>query len=505
MARSLLNHSVLIALGLGFVGAIGCSGGGTTTTGSSGTGGDVGAGGSTTTTSTATATSSASSTATASASSSAGTGGSGGMGTTSATGTGGMGTGGAAASSSATSSGTGGDPNDLDLDLDGWSVNEGDCCDIKGNCGEPELVNPGAFESLGNGVDDDCDASTLDNVVPTDCAPPALTVPTSSDDLIKAMDLCQFTTMAAPKPMKKWGVIHTDLLLADGTGVVVPKDLQVGVLANYGTNVVPRKGPTMAAISSGTARDAGDPGYVHPQNGTLMGQSGTYNANTLVGVPAPWLAAHNGVVPSPGNCPVCSGATCSQAFDSVNLKAQIRVPTNAKSFSYSFKFYTAEYPEFVCQQFNDFFLTLLKSTWKPAPVKACMIGSDCESGTCTAGMCVQAAPLPADSNISFDGQKNAVSVNNGFFEVCFPAVGAPAGSCPSGTFDLVGTGMGGWGNNLKDGGGTEWLINDAPVVPGETMEIQFVTWDAGDHNVDSLVLLDKFRWKVTPSTIGVHH
>ena len=506
MARLLLNHSVLIALGLGFASAIGCSGGGTTGTGSTGTGGVGGAGDTTssaTSTSTSTSTSTASTTASSSASttaSSSTSSGTGGMGT-GGMGTGGMGTGGATASSSA---GTGGDPNDVDNDGDGWSVNEGDCCDTPGNCDTPALVNPGAFEYLGNGVDDDCDPSTLDNVVPADCAPPALTTPTSSDDLIKAMDLCQTTTLAPPKPMKKWGVIHTDLLLADGTKVIIPNDLQVGVLGKYGTNVTPRKGPTMAAISSGTARAVGDPGYVHPQNGSLMGQSGNYDAKTQVGVPAPWLAAHNGVVPSPGNCPVCSGATCAQAFDSVNLKAQIRVPTNAKSFSYSFKFYTAEYPEFVCQQYNDFFITLLTSTWTPAPVKACLMGSDCESGTCTGGMCVKAAPLPADSNIAFDAAKNAVSVNNGFFEVCFPAVNAPAGACPSGTFDLVGNGMGGWGNNLKDGGGTEWLINDAPVVPGETMTIQFVTWDAGDHNVDSLVLLDKFRWNVTPSLPGVH-
>ena len=508
MARSLLNHSVLIALGLGLASAIGCSGGGTTGTGSTGTGGSGGSG---TTTSTATATSSATSSASSSASvsssaSTSGTGGSGG-GASSASGNGGMGTGGSG-TSSATTSGTGGDPNDLDLDGDGWSVNEGDCCDTPGNCDTPALVNPGAFEYLGNGVDDDCDSNTMDNVVPTDCAPPALTVPTSSDDLIHAMDLCQGTTESPPKPTKKWGVISTGLLLADGTNVSVPKDLQVGVLANYGTNVTPRKGPTMAAISSGTARDAGDPGFVHPQNGVLMGQSGNFNANTQVGVPAPWLAAHNGVVPSPGNCPVCNGANCAQAFDSVNLKARIRVPTNAKSFSYSFKFNTAEYPEFVCQQFNDFFITLLKSTWKPAAAKACLVGSECESGTCTGAMCVPAAPLPADSNIAFDAAKNAVSVNNAFLEVCFPAVNAPPGACPSGTQDLVGTGMGGWKTgmveNLKDGGATEWLINDAPVVPGETIEIQFVTWDAGDHNVDSLVLLDKFRWNVTPSLPGVH-
>jgi hypothetical protein len=513
MARSLLNHSVLIALGLGLAGAIGCSSSGTSssTTGSGGTGG---VGGSGTSTSTASSTSSStssvtSSSVTSSASSSAsGTGGSGGGGTStasaSASGTGGMGTGGAG-----TSSGTGGDPNDVDVDGDGWSPNEGDCCDTPSSCNKPVLVNPGAFEYLGNGVDDDCDPTTLDNVVPSDCAPPALTVPTSSDDLIKAMDLCQFTTATPPKPKKKWGVISTALLLADGTSAVVPKELQVGVLANYGTNVVPRKGPTMAAISSGTARDMGDPGYVHPQNGSLVGQTGNYNAGTQVGVPPPWLAAHGNIVPSPGNCPACTTSTCAQAFDSVNLKATIRVPTNAKSFSYSFKFYTAEYPEFVCQKYNDFFITLLKSAWVPAAPVTCAVMSqtaDCESGVCDPQslMCVQAQPLPLDKNISFDGLHNAVSVNNGFFDVCFPSVGAPAGACPSGTADLVGTGMGGWGTNLKDGGGTEWLINDSPVVPGETMEIQFVTWDAGDNNVDSLVLLDKFRWNVTPSAIGVH-
>jgi len=408
-----------------------------------------------------------------------------------------------------TSTGTGINPNDVDIDGDGWTANEGDCCETDVNCDKPTLVNPGAFEYLGNDIDDDCDSSTSDTVIPADCTPPALTVPTSSDDLIKAMDLCQTTTESPAKKKQKWGVIETSLLLADGSTLIAPKELQAGVLANYGTNVAPRKGTTFAALSSGTARDANDSGYVHPQNGVLAGQSGNYDAKTKVGVPAAWLAAHGGVVPSPGNCPACNGAECANAFDSIKLRARIRVPTNAKSFSYSFKFYTAEYPEFVCQQYNDFFITLLKSTWTPnmavVPCTAMTQGADCESGTCNANnTCAIAAPLPTDKNIAFDGQHNAVSVNNGFFEVCFPAVNAPAGACPSGTQDLVGTGMGGWLNNLKDGGGTEWLINDAPVVPGEKMEIEFVTWDAGDHNVDSVVLLDKFRFNVTPSAAGVH-
>ena len=171
----------------------------------------------------------------------------------------------------------------------------------------------------------------------------------------------------------------------------------------------------------------------------------------------------------------------------MNLKARIRVPTNAKSFSYQFKFYSAELPEYLCQKYNDFFVALLQSAWKPDP---------------TANP--PDAPLPADHNIAFDAQGNPVSVNNGFFQVCFPPYGAPAGTCPSGTLELVGTGMGGWGSSLVDGGGTDWLTNEAPVVPGETIEIQFMIWDAGDHKVESLVLLDHFRWSIKPSTVSVH-
>jgi hypothetical protein len=377
------------------------------------------------------------------------------------------------------SSSTGVDPNDLDQDGDGWTPNQGDCCDTPGiHCANPELVNPGAFEYPGNNVDDDCDSATLDNVAPPDCSPAALATPTSSDDLVHAMDLCQATTENPPLPQKKWGVISSALLLADeATALTAGNNVQVGVLSSFGTNVKPKKGAVMAALSSGTARAEGDPGYMHPQNGAQAAQKGNYNANTQVAGPANYLAAHNNKFPSPQACPACQGNNCNQTFDSVNLKVRIRVPTNAKSFSYDFKFYSAEYPEYLCQQFNDFFIALLKSS---APM------------------------LPVDGNIAFDANQNPVSVNNGFFQVCFPAVGAPPGSCPSGTLDLVGNGMGGWAGNLKDGGGTDWLTNDAPIVPGETMEIEFVTWDAGDHNVDSLVLLDHFRWNLTPSMVGVH-
>lgn len=409
--------------------------------------------------------------------------GGGGSSTTSGGGDGGAG--GATVASTVMSSSSTGMLNDQDGD--GWTVADGDCCDVTGtpDCTEPEKVNPGAFEYIGNQVDDDCDPTTSDSVPAADCSPAALMTPTTSLALAKAMDLCQFTSENPPLPQKKWGVVATDLTLADGTST--PANVQVGVLANYGTNVTPKKGSTMASLSSGTARDEGDAGYVHPENGVQAGQIGNFNGNTEVSVPTEYLAAHGGTVPNPPACPACNNTVCTHAFDSSRFRMRIRVPTNAQSFSYALKFYTAEYPEYDCQQYNDFFLTLLDSSWVPDPLAN-----------------PPQTPLPLDKNIAVDALGNAVSVNNAFLDVCFPDFGAPPGSCPGGTLELIGTGMGGWNGALTDGGGTGWLVNEAPVVPGETIELEFIIWDAGDHNVDSLVLLDKFRWQIDPAEVGLH-
>lgn len=500
MARSLVAGSLFALIGAAMF--VGCSsdpdpsettssgGTGSTSSGAGGTGGVGGQGGEVTASSSSTSSGGAGGEA-------AGGGGPGGTGTGGVGGAGGgaAGAGGAGGTGGGTTGvgGAGGSPLPImDEDKDGWTIEDGDCCDSvnSGNCENPELVNPGAFEYLGNQVDDDCDQSTLDDVVPEPCSKKeenALVTPTSSGELVEAMDLCQYTFENVALPDKKWGVISTGLYLADGSANSPPKDVQVGVLSNFGPNVVPKKGTTMAALSTGTARDEEDINHVYPQNGNTAGQVGNYNASTGVSAPPAYLAGNNGALPSPANCPVCSGANCTKAFDSVSLKARIRVPTNARSFSYNFKFYSAEFPEFTCQQYNDFFVTLLTSSWTPNP-----------------NAMPPEKPLPADKNIAFDAQKNPVSVNNAFFEVCFPPPGALAGTCPGGTLELIGTGMGGWGGNVKDGGGTAWLTNDAPVVPGETIEIEFIIWDAGDHNVDSVVLLDKFRWNITPSQVGVH-
>jgi hypothetical protein len=354
-----------------------------------------------------------------------------------------------------------------DLDGDGWTACNGDCCDVAGpNCGSPKLVNPGAFEVVGNGVDDDCDPATSDVNAAAACSAAAKFGGVGPSDMANAMDICQVTQANAPLATKKWGLLNASFRMADGAVppaavLTTIQNSQTAILQNYGTGgVSPHKGTTMAGMSSGWMRDANDPGY-----------AGTASSFVFSATPPPpaYLAAHAGNLPSSagcsGNCPAGSNA-----YDPVNLRLQLRVPTNAKSFSYDFRFFSAEYWSWQCTSYNDFYLAILQTG---------------------------APGLPADKNITFDANNNPVSVNNGFFQVC---VQKGCNTCPSGTGELAGTGME-LGNT---GGGTTWLTTDSPIVPGETMTLELMVFDVSDSTLDSLVLLDNFRWSLQPAVVGTH-
>ncbi|MEP7122275.1 MAG: choice-of-anchor L domain-containing protein [Byssovorax sp.] len=372
-----------------------------------------------------------------------------------------------------------------DADGDGWTTCNGDCCDSPGpGCPSPAQINPGAFEVVGNGVDDDCDPSTSDINPATACAPAAKFATVTSLDVAQAMDICQTTTANAPLPTKKWGLISSQQILPNN---VVPtaaelaniQNNQTALLTDYGAVIVPHKGPTMAGISSGYMRDQTDPlptgqAQFTPPNG---GKAFTA-AVSFTPIPSPlsplgfYLSKHAGGLPASVGCNVNGCPAGSGANDPASVQLKIRVPTNANSFSYDFRFFSAEFQSFQCTTFNDFYLAILTS---------------------------QAPGIPADHNISFDSLKNAVSVNNGFFQVCVPKGGA-CGACPFGNSELALTGM----QLNNTGGGTTWLTTDAPVLPGETITLDLMIFDVSDHLLDSLTLLDNFRWNVQTAVVGTH-
>ncbi len=222
----------------------------------------------------------------------------------------------------------------------------------------------------------------------------------------------------------------------------------------------------MLGLSSGHMRVPGQPGFcVDP-----LTKEPSQNCETLNKGPAP-----EGF---PQKVIGCAPAT--EINDDIALELKLRAPSNATGYKFNFKFYSFEFPEWVCSNFNDQFIALVS----PPPLGA------------------------INGNISFDSTNNPVSVNIAFFDVCDPATKSlyskkgcdgckkpPNPYCPKSTDELLGTGMLGGAN---DGGGTSWLETTAPVKGGAEITIRFSIWDTGDHNLDSHVLIDSFQWIATP-------
>jgi hypothetical protein len=335
-----------------------------------------------------------------------------------------------------------------DKDKDGFSTQDGDCNDCDAN------ANPGAYDVAKNNVDEDCNGKPDDT--PVDCDS-AITGVGDNDPLngARAIGLCQKATAGD----KKWGVLEAKWVMADGSPGM--NDLGHGMLPKFGPNVNCQEGKRMLGLSSGTAREPTDSDYA---------DVGGEDMNTQSPPPAGF----------PVDSPSCPGnnTTGTTANDPAALEVKLRVPTNAKSFSFNFNFYTYEWPDFVCSSFNDSFVVLQS----PAPPNAKL------------------------GNISFDSQGNPVSVNNGFVDACGCDSGPPCQAdvktfpCSLGTGILQGTGFGKDTTQWDDHAATGWLETKSPVTPGSEITLRFAIWDAGDHSLDSTVLVDNFVFSADEAT-----
>jgi len=95
-----------------------------------------------------------------------------------------------------------------DHDGDGFSGADGDCNDCDKN------INPGTFDVVGNGVDEDCSGTPDDE--PTNCDGNLKIDSLDGFDGAKAMDLCRKTTTMATGKLRTWGVTSAKYMLPDG-------------------------------------------------------------------------------------------------------------------------------------------------------------------------------------------------------------------------------------------------------------------------------------------------
>jgi hypothetical protein len=341
--------------------------------------------------------------------------------------------------------------------------------------------NPLNYDIPGNNCDDDDDGK-IDNRITCDTGgvPSGLSAAGTAADFAAAIELCHVADAT------HWGVVsatYTNGHTQTGPG---PDQFgqQHGVLTTFGTVVVPREGAALAALSSGSAT-AEDSDFIadgQDATGAFKGdKNGMQNASTCGSNPLSCIGANgnSGDVPS-GFPKAATGCPNSNTVnDVIDVQLKIKVPINANGVTFDFNFFSGEWPDYVCSQYNDSFIAYLQS-------------SAFNGGT--------------PNNISFDANSNPISVNNSLFGVCTPNVqtgcdGTTTGTsvCGSGPNELSGTGFlnsGTWCADTSTGGGaTGWLTSAAPVKPGETISLEFIIWDTGDWNYDSSVLIDDLFWQ----------
>jgi len=364
-----------------------------------------------------------------------------------------VGSGGAAGGSTSSGS-TCSNPQNTDDDGDGYTEMQGDCNDCDPN------VSPGSVEVIGDTTsptyvpaDEDCNMKV--DEAPPSCETDAVD---SMDPFAaaRAVELCKVSTTP-----NDWGVVSAAWVLPDGSPSNNSNEFHLGhgIVSAFGQNILPQAGTKMFVVSSGTARQPTDPGY---------SSVGGFNKNYTCGHPQGF----------PKESPACPGVITGTPHDGTAVELQIRVPKNANGFSFDFDFYTYEWPNFICSQYNDFFVAIL-------------------------------SPIPmgqTDGQISFDSQGNPISVNNAFMTVCGCSGGPPctAGgksfTCPNGTNELVGTGFDEFGSWHA---ATSWLKTQAPADPGSVIKIRWGAYDSGDGVLDSTALVDNWRWIAKEGTVVV--
>ncbi len=355
----------------------------------------------------------------------------------------------------------------IDIDGDGFTYCTGDCCETTWECTTPERVGPGSFEVPSNGIDDNCNGTVDEESSGCDVGLNA----DSSDplDLGKAIDLC------LAENESEYGLVSARIVFPNGNEMSDPYS---GPDGNGGTT----NNPSIAVPGSAYSILPGMGNFVKPTQGTNFLILSTGQAKTKIdnldtdnltesSAPEDWYLFHDSKFPDSPNCGLLAESPGENPVrDSVMLELVVRAPNNAAAFSIDINFHSAEFPEYVCKGFNDFFVMLLDSTFTSTDMNL---------------------QNPADKNLAMDENKNSVGINlakSGLFKVCknkvFPPTNFPG--CLDDT-ELQGTGFEGHG-------ATGWLVSRGNIVPGEEFKIRMAIWDTGDHIYDSLVVLDNFKW-----------
>ena len=337
--------------------------------------------------------------------------------------------------------------NGTDCDGDGVGACS-DCCESTETCPDPKNAwDPETHNCSYSG----------ETEISEECESDISATSTDPMDYAKALGICKTTT----EDSSDWGLIEAKITVPNGSSA--PHANSNGLVSKFGNVIVPKAGSYMLALTSGKI-----------SNNKF--QTYEYQGVTS-GAPSDWLEKHSNKFPS---APVCNqnsdiNANNVDVKDAVMLTLKIRTPQTAKSFSFNIYFLSKEYSTYVCSKFNDFFISLLNSGYTSTDPNL---------------------QNPADMNLAMDANGNPVGINlapAGLFTQCkvqstiTNSYGTFDASSCTGTDELQGTGF-------ESNGGTGWLTTRGNVKGGEIITLRLAIWDLSDDRLDSLVLIDNFKW-----------
>ncbi len=299
-----------------------------------------------------------------------------------------------------------------------------------------------------------------------------------ASDFAKAIGICPVSVDAT-----HWGLVSATYSSGHSyqDAGAANFEQQHGILPAFGSVLLPREGSMMGVLSSGsaTATDTDTGPFFKGGKAGMQGVGGVLGTTGNSGDLPPGF---------PQTYPGCP-AVSTVVNDLIDVRLQIRVPTNATGMAFDFNFMSSDWPDYVCSSFNDGFIAYLSS------------------GAFNGG-------TPA--NMAKDANGNPVTINAPTLPVCTAGTqlacasgagdaGAPTSTCVSGPTSLNGTGYaedtaGDAGSVYcgttpsTSGGSTNWVTSTATVLPGEVITLELIIWDSQDSSYDSSVLLDHLHW-----------
>ena len=410
--------------------------------------------------------------------------------------------------------------NAIDIDGDGYTYCDGDCCETSWDCtGEPERINPGAYEFDDNAIDDNCNGEIDETTICDE----GLTLqvddyPGNAEKLAKGMGICTGLVKAelslAGDPVSEY--IADDqcdnYTQANRASLTMPyydnNYKTFAVEPQFGNAMMPLEGKTLSILSTADwDTPTADAACATLEAGDMKTAS-TVPAdwiNMMPGCEIPKAPSCGGQAPQEGLTDQCAGKEIPSVQDPIMLTLTLKAPSNARAFEFNLFFMSIEYPTTVCNEsnYNDFFIALIDSEYNEQNPGAEYMN-------------------PYDKNLAKDELGNPVGVDlapAGLFKACHPDCKTGFGALATNTNKwgfcegdqiLAGTGfeaqtiMG----QCSGSGGTGWLKTTGNVVPGEEFTLRLALWEQGDvtygpdHSWDSTVVLDGFKWLPTPGKPG---